>query len=206
MATRVKREKKFFRQCPSCDKQVGHVSDKSRSMCEGRTCTTCSNRRTKTGVKRKPFSDEHKARIGIAQGITLQKKRDAWTKLYGKKAFQRSGTGCLKTWGNGVKDRDNYTCARCDTVATGYNINAHHIIPKEYFPERAFDISNGVTLCAHCHQQIHAFLDKLTLSEVKLDAEGFQTHTSRFINGNKATNVPTEYKPVFSPSVTITTE
>ena len=212
MATRIKREKTHFRQCPSCDKQVGHISARARRIAVNRNniCNSCARERCSPETRAK-IGAAHKGKIVSTKAranIVASKKiiTDAYTEMYGEKSSLSSGHGKIKKWSKAVKERDNYTCLRCSKKATGYNINAHHVIPKEYYLESAFDIDNGVTLCAPCHRSFHAFVDRLTLSGVKLDAEGFRTHTSRFINGNKATNVPTEYKPVFSPSVTITTE
>ena len=227
MATRVKKEKKFFRQCPKCSKKVGHTTaaSRDRSVKLNSICNPCSRSISLTGKKRGPMSAETKAKLSAAQtGKThtaesrakmsdshkgspnphYQSVRVACTKMYGENnVYPRHH---FTEWAIQVKERDNYTCNRCDTEATGHYIHAHHVSPKEFFPNQALNIDNGVTLCSSCHHKIHAFLDKLTLSGVKLDAEGFQTHTSRFINGNKPTNVPTEYKNVFSPSVTIVKE
>ena len=202
-----KREKKFFRDCPKCGEQIGHTQEKNRNSAVklNTVCNSCSK-------KGKPKSAEHKAKMSAAHTGILhtaearanmsaakQSIRDAYTKMYGEQ--HKPSFHYLRKWAKQIKARDNFTCNRCNTVATGGSIHAHHIVPKEYFPEVAFDMDNGVTLCSSCHRNIHAFIDKLTLSLVKLDAEGFQTHTSRFINGNKPTDVPTEYKPVFQSYV-----
>ena len=204
----AKREKKYFRDCPKCGKEQGYtsVNNRNRAVKLNKTCNSCSK-------KGKLKSAEHKAKMSAAHTGILhtaesranmsaakQSIRDAYTKMYGEQ--HKPSFHYLRKWSIQVKERDSYTCVRCNTVATGGSIHAHHIVPKEYFPEVAFDMDNGVTLCSSCHRNIHAFIDKLTLSGVKLDAEGFQTHTSRFINGNKPTNVPTEYKSVFQPMIT----
>ena len=203
----AKREKKYFRDCPKCGKEQGYtsVNNRNRAVKLNKTCNSCSK-------KGKLKSAEHKAKMSAAHTGILhtaesranmsaakQSIRDAYTKMYGEQ--HKPSFHYLRKWAKQIKARDNFTCNRCNTVATGGSIHAHHIVPKEYFPEVAFDMDNGVTLCSSCHRSFHAFVDKLTLSGVKLDAEGFQTHTSRFINGNKPTDVPTEYKPVFQSYV-----
>ena len=167
------REKKFFRDCPSCGKQVGHVSDKTRKMCEGRNCGSCANRIKQTGV---PLSDVHKASISATLNIT----KKAYTEMWGDK-YKFAGAHFDK-WSKAVKDRDNWTCLRCATVAAGYKINAHHIVPSQYFMARALDIDNGCTLCAKCHRQVHAELDTYVLNGVKFSATDFQNHLKGFIN------------------------
>ena len=169
------REKTHFRSCPKCSKTVGHTSARGRDACEGRVCRSCSNRKVKTGV---PPSEEAKAK----QLAARQNKIDVWTEMYGEKSSLCSANKKIQKWGKQVKERDNYTCKRCDTVGSGYNIHAHHFTPKEYYPHQAFDISNGITLCRSCHQKIHNELDNLTMAGIKLDAEGFVAHASNFIN------------------------
>ena len=224
-----KKEKKFFRDCPRCSKKVGHVKAAGRDAAVklNTVCKSCSQ-------KGKVRSAEHKAKLSaLYKGVKLsaearakmsaahkgvklspkhkanisasnQKKRDEWTKLYGEKIEYPNGH--FAYWGIDVKDRDNWTCKRCNTVATGHYINAHHIIPCGYFTETALDLNNGATLCKSCHKQIHNDLDRITLTGIKLTQVGFQDHAAKFIAEGQAssqsTQNPTEYKPVFEPMIT----
>ena len=52
-----------------------------------------------------------------------------------------------KTWRSAVLARDK-CCQICGQK--GKRLNAHHLIPKE-FDEYRWDVSNGMTLCVHCH-------------------------------------------------------
>ena len=61
----------------------------------------------------------------------------------------------LKEWKADVNARDNYTCQECGGVKPAKRLCAHHIKPKEEFPEFAFDVDNGLTLCNPCHSQLH---------------------------------------------------
>jgi hypothetical protein len=58
-----------------------------------------------------------------------------------------------KAWRKSVFERDNYTCQMCG--ARGVKLNAHHIFPYAHFPEKRYDIKNGITLCIPCHQKWH---------------------------------------------------
>ena len=213
----AKKEKKFFRKCSNCDKQKGYATARSRDAAEanGSVCRSCSNTLYKTGL---PMTAERNAKIsstmkGVAKtdehkaSMSAYKDnlKETYTLIYGERTqFKKH---YFSKWGKEVRERDNNTCQRCNAEkTTPHSIHAHHIAPSYYFSELGLNIDNGITLCSSCHRSIHGFIDRLTLSGIKLDAEGFQTHTSRFINGNKATNVPTEYKSVFSPSVTIVKE
>ena len=60
-----------------------------------------------------------------------------------------------KRWRAAVLRRDKYLCQECKrygrrTEAT----HAHHIKPREEYPELSYDISNGVALCTACHNKI----------------------------------------------------
>lgn len=61
----------------------------------------------------------------------------------------------LKEWSYAVKSRDNYTCQECFGSNMKKRLCAHHIKPKETFPELAFDVDNGLTLCNPCHSRLH---------------------------------------------------
>jgi len=51
-------------------------------------------------------------------------------------------------WRSSVYARDRWTCQICGSKK---NIEAHHIARFSLFPEKRFDIDNGITLCHECH-------------------------------------------------------
>jgi hypothetical protein len=53
-----------------------------------------------------------------------------------------------KRWRKAVFERDGYKCQNCGSQKT---LHAHHIKPRKDYPELAFDIKNGITLCKKCH-------------------------------------------------------
>jgi hypothetical protein len=55
-------------------------------------------------------------------------------------------------WKKQVFERDDYTCQIC---CNNKNLRAHHIKSFTQYPELAHDINNGITLCEHCHKEIH---------------------------------------------------
>jgi DNA-directed RNA polymerase subunit RPC12/RpoP len=57
-------------------------------------------------------------------------------------------------WRKLVLSRDDYTCVQCGSTD---NIQAHHIKLFSEFPELAFDVDNGMSLCATCHSEIHGY-------------------------------------------------
>lgn len=56
------------------------------------------------------------------------------------------------TWRDLVFVRDDYTCHLCR--CRGGSLTAHHIKPFSTHPDRALDVTNGVTLCWPCHASI----------------------------------------------------
>lgn len=59
-----------------------------------------------------------------------------------------------KKWREEVLKRDNYACQVC---GTDENLTCHHVVPFYENIELRFDISNGQTLCAHCHGKVDGY-------------------------------------------------
>ena len=60
----------------------------------------------------------------------------------------------IRSWSETIKKLDNYMCKNCDSKD---NLNAHHIMPKNDFPELSLDLDNGIVLCDNCHGELHGF-------------------------------------------------
>ena len=58
-----------------------------------------------------------------------------------------------KEWRRQVLERDQRTCKICHY--DGEKLIAHHIVPVESNIDKIYDISNGITLCRHCHGWLH---------------------------------------------------
>ena len=56
-------------------------------------------------------------------------------------------------WADAVIARDKATCQPCGIQ--GVELQAHHIKSYRDYPELRDDVSNGLTLCAPCHWQVH---------------------------------------------------
>ena len=61
-----------------------------------------------------------------------------------------------REWRSAVFGRDGYRCQDCGINSR--DLQAHHIEPWARCPERRFDVSNGITLCASCHAMRHPHL------------------------------------------------
>lgn len=59
----------------------------------------------------------------------------------------------LHQWRNDVYTRDDYTCVKCNE--RGGKLNAHHLNGWHWDKENRFNVDNGATLCADCHDDFH---------------------------------------------------
>lgn len=57
-----------------------------------------------------------------------------------------------KNWRLSIFKRDNYTCQKCGSKE---KINAHHLYSWKEYPEKRYDLENGITLCEKCHIKVH---------------------------------------------------
>lgn len=82
-------------------------------------------------------------------GGVSKERRNEWT-------YQRA-------WAVAVKRRDNYTCQACGYASKGSRMHAHHVWSYAAFPEKRFDVDNGITLCHACHRApgVHKTPDNL---------------------------------------------
>lgn len=55
-------------------------------------------------------------------------------------------------WRKAVLKRDNYTCVKCGKTQ---KLHAHHVKPFADYPELRYEVSNGITVCGSCHEEIH---------------------------------------------------
>ena len=71
-----------------------------------------------------------------------------------------------KNWQQEVYKRDHYSCQVCGNKK---NINAHHLFGWKEYPEKRFDINNGITLCKECHILTHKKYGWSSLEEMSPD-------------------------------------
>jgi len=60
----------------------------------------------------------------------------------------------LGKWSRIIRIRDEKICHCCDNLCPTLFSHAHHIFPKGIYPELAYMLWNGITLCAKCHGRI----------------------------------------------------
>lgn len=56
-------------------------------------------------------------------------------------------------WAKLVKQRDNFQCQIC--ARRGGELHAHHLNAYNIFESERYILSNGQTLCSHCHEFFH---------------------------------------------------
>lgn len=72
----------------------------------------------------------------------LQKKKDnPYSKYWRTKAD--------KLWSKTVRDRANNKCEICGSTK---QVQAHHILKKEFYPLYRYDLNNGIALCMSHHK------------------------------------------------------
>ena len=59
----------------------------------------------------------------------------------------------LRRWSLLIRLRDGFTCYVCGKECKK-SVQAHHIYPKAIYPEKAFDLYNGITVCGDHHQAV----------------------------------------------------
>ena len=109
---------------------------------------------SKTSRAKRSFCSEV-CRIAWQKGVN----HPAWKTGDSSKSFSewvRNQSGYAK-WRDAVLERDGHKC-----VVSGRTdkLHAHHILPKAegMSPEKAFEVSNGITLCEDIHIEIHELI------------------------------------------------
>lgn len=121
-------------------------------------CTNCGS------FYRRPQSKMNRAKHSFCCEIcriAWQKgsNHPAWKTGDSSRTFSdwvRNQSGYTK-WRDTVLERDGH---RCVVSGRTDKLHAHHILPKAegMNPERAFDVSNGITLCEDVHIEIHELI------------------------------------------------
>jgi 5-methylcytosine-specific restriction endonuclease McrA len=80
-------------------------------------------------------------------------------------------------WAGLVKERDRYTCQRCQIVfpeGRRQGLHAHHAVASRGHRRTRWMLENGVALCFGCHMWAHAnSLDFAEMMRDRLGAEAY---------------------------------
>lgn len=78
------------------------------------------------------------------------------------------------SWRKSVFGRDKYTCQKCGSKNKKGNnksvhLNAHHIYNWKDYPDKRYEIGNGITLCSKCHNEFHSIYGKKFNNKNQID-------------------------------------
>lgn len=109
---------------------------------------------------------------------------------YREDARRKNRSGSHHKWRNAVLSRDKETCQRCG--ATKVELHAHHLLSYKDYPDRRFDVGNGITLCFECHWAVHAAQNEKAVNSVEaLTATVAEGNTEPSFLGNQIEGVTT---------------
>lgn len=70
-----------------------------------------------------------------------------------QKKARRERLKKLQEWSKQVRTNDGWICAYCGKP--NKRLNAHHLLPKQIYPQFQFDPKIGISLCPmNCHRRI----------------------------------------------------
>ena len=132
-------------ECPICN-VIFITSDKSRKCCSWE----CRNKRISQNYKGKTFTEEHKNNISKNHHNVLGENNPNWKG--GVTSWDRllRSRKIFKIWKRQVLEKNNFCCVNCNESDIS-KLDADHILPLFIFPELAFEVNNGQTLCKSCH-------------------------------------------------------
>ena len=118
----------------------------------------------KFNVGRKMKDDVKELLRNLMKGNKRALGHKSWNKgIRGKDSHSYKGGAKLiykhyknaeyKEWRKQVFERDDYTCQQCGCRAV--MLHPHHIKGYTKYPEKRYEVSNGITLCVPCHHQTH---------------------------------------------------
>jgi 5-methylcytosine-specific restriction endonuclease McrA len=142
----------YQRICSGCGKEDWVLSTQLKSKCPDCKVNPRTFEDYSRVAKKLWSSDEYRKTHKKSMEGVLPRGKDHhfWR---GGKSKPRTFTPEYVEWRTAVYQRDDYTCQHCGEV--GGKLNAHHIESWSSFPEKRFEIDNGITLCYKCHVEVH---------------------------------------------------
>lgn len=129
---------------------------------KGKIISEESKRKMSLAAKGRIFTEEHKRKLSIALSSTNNpnygkygEESPNWNENLTKQDRKdRRGIFEYKDWCLKIKQRDNWKCQITEDDIGG-NLIAHHFYNWTYYPEKRFDINNGITLREDIHILFH---------------------------------------------------
>ena len=159
--------------CQYCGKEF---SPKNRTYTQKCCCKSCGQKLAiKLGRKPKLFKKGNTSWNKGLKGFNAYSRPAEWKNnmkksikrrwdIKGRKSSKNQllrKSPKFKEWREGVFERDNFTCQNCGARSKKGKriiIHPHHIKQLAKYPELAYDVNNGITLCEECHKKLHKSL------------------------------------------------
>lgn len=143
--------------CPGCGKEI---------LKQSNLCLSCFQTGNKNHAYKKGFACKDRT-CSCGNIITPGSGKGMCWECYSKKLKGKTNpnyklghylndirnTKEYKNWRLTVFRRDGFACKKCGKSKSGF-LQAHHIRPKRDFPNLVYEVSNGITLCKTCHENV----------------------------------------------------
>ena len=138
------------RNCPNCNCTITYQLRRTCLSAErkGSVCRSCRNKQ-----REYPTGEEHHY---WGKDRSLEDRRKISIGKGGNGELHKFNRGKLSRWSKQVIKRD-VCCQKCESTK---DLHAHHIFQKALFPDLAYDLANGLTLCSGCHYELHSLIGK----------------------------------------------
>lgn len=127
--------------------------------------------RKRTEATKAKFRALHANRSPMYRARIADAKRGAKNPMWKGGATPERHAAKSIQWAAAVKKRDAYTCQQCGLKAKR-GLEAHHIFSFKKYPEKRYDVENGVTLCKPCHWSLYGKTEPANLLDLAFGKTG----------------------------------
>lgn len=151
------KNKIYKRNCPDCGKEQTYKSSSHYNVAnrQNRKCRSCCMKGKKHSEAAKKKISKNHSRHNLGKKLSLETRRKLSVANGGDGTLAKFCDARLISWSKAVRERDEYVCQHCNHDFYPHECHAHHIVPKAKFPQYAYDLDNGITLCKECHIYEH---------------------------------------------------
>jgi len=118
-----------------------------------RNSTNLHSKKSRDKLRKVMSSKEYREKISKANSGTNNGMYDPT--LTEEHRIETRGLFGYKKWALKVKERDNFTCEKCNKKGNSRTIHAHHINDYFEYEDDRLDLDNGISLCNSCHNKFH---------------------------------------------------
>lgn len=139
---------------------LGKIEGKNPKTKYWRCCCACGTQ--DVIVASEALTNKHTLSCGCLQKerVPRGENHPQWDKSITSEERQyrienrRNGDPAFKSWSLKVKERDSFTCQICKNDKSGA-LRSHHLYNWKDYPDKRYDLDNGVCLCKTCHDRFH---------------------------------------------------